>query len=111
MQDDNWPAFAGGLLLASLLTLIVAGAFGCVQLKAAHDQAVEAKRVAEQERDRARGAEARAQQALGKAREAARKEREARRRAEAALQQYGRGTVPAERAGQATGTTQPTDGV
>jgi hypothetical protein len=111
MHDDNWPAFAGGLLLASLLTLIVAGAFGCARLKDAHDRALQAMRAAEDERDRARGAEARARQALGAAEAAARKEREGRRKAEAALQQYTRETGPAERAGQGTGTTHTMDGV
>ena len=83
MHDDNWPAFAGGLLLAALLTLIVAGTFGCFQLGHAHEQALEAKRVAEQERDQAR-------EIAEEARAEVRKERAARRKAEETLQQYGR---------------------
>src|SRR5262245_24911794 len=109
MHDDNWPAFAGGLLVAALLTLIVAGAFGCVQLKQAHDQALEAKRAAEQERGRALRAELRAREAIEEARAEARKEREARQKAETALQQYGR--APAAGSAGGGGGTRPMGGV
>jgi signal transduction histidine kinase len=110
MHDDNWPAFAAGLLVAALLTLIVAGAFGCVQLKQAHDQALEAKWSAEQERDRARRAELRAREAIEEARAEARKEREARQKAETALQQYGRAPAAGDRDG-GRGGTRPMGGV
>jgi len=86
MDRDLWPAFAGGLVLAGLMTLAAVLASGCVQLKWAHEGAVQARRLAEVQRDRALQAEARAKKALHEALELARKEREARLRAETALQ-------------------------
>src|SRR5438874_11890438 len=101
MRNDNWPAFAGGLLLAALLTLLVVGAFGCLQLGQAHEQALAAKRVAEQERDQAR-------EVAEEARAEARKEREARRKIEATLQQYGR--APAGGPEKVPGGSRPVGG-
>ena len=72
-----------GLMAWAIATLIVVGTFGCFQLGEAHVQALEAKRVAEQERDQAR-------EVAEEAKAEVRKERAARRKIEETLQQYGR---------------------